>query len=122
MGKEMCDITVGHQDRVDLVKKEIDNQPFDEVVTIYKMLADKNRLKIAYSLLIEKELCVCDLAAIIEASTATTSHHLRQLYKAGIAHYRRDGKQVYYSLIDNHIKEIIISAFTHMKECSSDAS
>lgn len=122
MEKDVCDVTIVHQDRVSRVQKEMKIQPVNEVATIYKMLADKNRLKIAYSLLIEKELCVCDLSAIIGASTATTSHHLRQLYKAGIASSRRDGKLVYYFLIDNHIKELVQSAFTHMKECATDVS
>jgi DNA-binding transcriptional ArsR family regulator len=116
LAKNICDVTCIHEDRVKRIKQELSQQPFPEVSTLYKLLADKNRLQIAYALLIEDELCVCDIAAIIDATTATTSHHLRQLYKAGIATFRKEGKLVYYSLADEHIQQLIQQAFRHMKE------
>ena len=116
MAKDICEITCIHRDKVQRVKQQLSGQPVSEVSTLYKLLADKNRLQIAYALLMENELCVCDIAAIIEATTATTSHHLRQLYKAGITNFRKDGKLVYYSLADEHIHQIIKQAFHHMKE------
>ncbi|MBP1950674.1 ArsR/SmtB family transcription factor [Virgibacillus litoralis] len=121
MPKDICEVTCIHEDKVERVKQQIDQQPFEKVTTIYKLLADKNRLQIAYALLIEEELCVCDIANIIGATTATTSHHVRQLNKAGIASFRKDGKLVYYSLYDSHIKQLISQAFSHMKEDSYHA-
>ncbi|MEC5424677.1 metalloregulator ArsR/SmtB family transcription factor [Virgibacillus sp. C22-A2] len=122
MPKDICEVTCVHIDKVKRVKQLMVNEPIAEVSTIYKLLADPNRLQIAYALLIEEELCVCDIAAILEATTATTSHHLRKLYKAGIAAYRKEGKLVYYSLYDSHIKELIQQAFVHMKEHSTHVS
>src|SRR5690625_4998270 len=116
LAKYIYNETYIHEDRVKSIKQELSQQPLPEVSTLYKLLADKNRLQIAYALLIEDELCVCDIAAIIDATTATTSHHLRQLYKAGIATFRKEGKLVYYSLADEHIHQIIKQAFHHMKE------
>ncbi|WP_226376939.1 ArsR/SmtB family transcription factor [Oceanobacillus halotolerans] len=116
MKDAICEVTCIHQDKVDRVKQELKQQPILEVGKIYKLLADPNRLQIAYALLLEEELCVCDLANIIEASNATTSHHLRQLYKAGIATYRKEGKLAYYQLVNQHIKQLISQAFYHMKE------
>ncbi|MFD1038337.1 ArsR/SmtB family transcription factor [Virgibacillus byunsanensis] len=116
MAKDMCEVTCIHEDRVSRVKEQIIDQPFSAVATMYKLLADQNRLQIAYALLLEEELCVCDIANIIGATTATTSHHLRQLHKTGIATYRKEGKLVYYSLVDHHIKQLIQQAFSHMKE------
>ncbi len=116
MAKDICEVTCINEDKVKSVKRELSGQPVSEVSTLYKLLADKNRLQIAYALLIEDELCVCDIAAIIDATTATTSHHLRQLYKAGIATFRKEGKLVYYSLADEHIQQLIQQAFRHMKE------
>lgn len=116
MAKDTCEVTCINEDKVKRVKRELSQQPLSEVRTLYKMLADKNRQQIAYALLAEDELCVCDIAAIIEATTATASHHLRQLYKAGVATFRKEGKLVYYSLADHHIRQLIQMGFRHMKE------
>ena len=69
------------------------------------------RVKIAYVLSLEGELCVCDVANIIESSTATASHHLRLLKNLGIAKYRKEGKVVYYSLDDEHVKTACRKSF-----------
>ncbi|WP_336867358.1 metalloregulator ArsR/SmtB family transcription factor, partial [Peribacillus frigoritolerans] len=74
------------------------------VAKIFKALSDDTRIKIAYSLSLEDELCVCDVANIVGATTATTSHHLRLLKNLGLANYRKEGKLVYYSLDDEHVK------------------
>lgn len=118
MPNDICEVTCIHEDKVNRVKQQIEIQPLEDVMKVYKLLADKNRLQIAYALYIEEELCVCDLANIIGATTATTSHHLRQLHKSGIATFRKDGKLVYYSLTDHQMKQLISHAFSHMKEPS----
>ena len=64
---------------------------------------------------LEGELCVCDVANIIESSTATASHHLRLLKNLGIAKYRKEGKLVYYSLDDEHVKQLVEKAFLHQR-------
>ncbi|MGM0899655.1 MAG: ArsR/SmtB family transcription factor [Bacillota bacterium] len=91
----------------------------NEVAKIFKALSDETRIKIAYALSVEEELCVCDVAQIVEATTATTSHHLRLLKKLGLAKYRKEGKLVYYSLDDSHVKQLVLMAFEHQKELST---
>lgn len=65
---------------------------------VFKALADATRLKVAFALLTD-ELCVCEVAALLDTSVQNTSHHLRWLKRAGLATYRKDGKLVYYRLL-----------------------
>lgn len=113
---DVCEITCVDNEKVSRVRTNLQNQNSKEVAKIFKALSDETRMKIAYSLSIEEELCVCDVANIVGASVATASHHLRQLRGLGIAKYRKDGKLVYYSLDDDHVKQLIQLAFTHQKE------
>ncbi len=114
--KDVCEITCVDEEKVMNVKNILEEQKPMEVANIFKALSDETRIKIAYSLSIENELCVCDVANIIGSSTATASHHLRLLKNIGLAKYRKEGKLVYYSLDDNHVKELIQIAFAHQKE------
>lgn len=97
-------------------KNELLQQNPLEVAKIFKALSDDTRIKIAYALSLEDELCVCDVANIVGATTATTSHHLRLLENLGLAKYRKEGKLVYYSLDDDHVKQLIKVAFAYQKE------
>lgn len=81
-----------------------------------KAIADENRAKITYALCQEDELCVCDIANILGVTVANASHHLRTLYKQRIVNYRKEGKLSFYSLNDEHIKQIMMIALTHKKE------
>ncbi|SHG32737.1 ArsR/SmtB family transcription factor [Ornithinibacillus halophilus] len=115
MAKDICEVTCIHTDKVDQVKKQLGKLPILKISALYKLLADPNRLQIAYALTLEDELCVCDIANIIGATTATTSHHLRQLHKAEIATYRKEGKLVYYSLSDSTTKLQILNTIRQLK-------
>lgn len=81
-----------------------------------KAIADENRAKIVYALCQEEELCVCDLANIIGATVATTSHHLRTLHKQGVVRFRKEGKLAFYTLDAQHIKQIMMFALEHQEE------
>ena len=83
---------------------------------IFKALADDTRAKIIHILSLEEELCVCDIAAIIGSSIANTSHHLRLLRNMGLAKYRKEGKLVFYSLDDDHVRHLIFAGVEHAKE------
>lgn len=83
---------------------------------MFKVLADETRMKIAYALCQEDEMCVCDVANIIGSSLATASHHLRTLKQLGLAKYRKEGKLVFYSLEDEHVRELVQIASAHSKE------
>ena len=90
------------------------------IVQIFNALADDKRLKIAYSLTLEEEMCVCDVAAVINSSDATASHHLRYLRDHSLAKSKRKGRMVYYSLADNHIHQLVKIAYDHEKEADDN--
>ncbi|MBY6273945.1 MAG: transcriptional regulator [Bacillaceae bacterium] len=114
--KDTCEIYCYDEEKVNRIQGELQKEDISSVVLLFKALADENRAKIAYSLCQDEELCVCDIANIIGASVATTSHHLRTLYKQGIVKYRKEGKLAFYSLDDDHIKQLIMIALAHDKE------
>ena len=100
-------------DRVDFLKgKMLEVSGLSE---LFQVLADETRTKIIYLLSLQ-ELCVCDLADLLELSMPAVSHHLRLLKAMRLVKYRRDGKQVYYSLDDGHIVELIRQAQEHYAE------
>ena len=82
---------------------------------LFKVLADETRTQILH-LLSGRELCVCDLALILEMTPPAVSHHLRLLKMMHLVRYRRAGKSVYYSLDDNHVLELISVASDHYRE------
>jgi ArsR family transcriptional regulator, lead/cadmium/zinc/bismuth-responsive transcriptional repressor len=113
---DLCEINCVDEEKVSYLKMEVFNQNTLEVSKIFKALSDDTRIKIAYALSIERELCVCDVANIVGSTTATASHHLRLLRNLGLAKYRKEGKLVYYSLDDEHVRQLIKIAFEHQEE------
>lgn len=112
--RDICDVTKVNEKIVGEVKQQLPD--LTKVVTLFKALADETRLKIAYALTIEEELCVCDVSEIIGSSVATASHHLRLLRDLSLAKSRRKGKLVYYSLADHHVNELVKIAYEHSVE------
>lgn len=98
MSDYQCDIVCHNEKQVDRVKRHLDTLPMMDVTTVLKALADVNRAKIISALCVEEELCVCDIACILDISIANTSSHLRKLHKQGLVKSRREGKMVYYGL------------------------
>lgn len=114
INSETCEIYCYDEEKVNRLKPQIDE--VSGVELLFKALSDRTRLKIAYALTLEDELCVCDVANIIGATIATVSHHLRMLRNMGLAKYRKDGKLVFYSLADEHVHQLVSIALTHAKE------
>lgn len=112
--KETCEVTKVHEEVVERVREKMPD--LSEVVKFLKALSDETRLKIAYALTIEEKLCVCDVAAIIGSSVATASHHLRYLRDHHLAKSEREGKMMYYSLADEHVHQIVQTAYEHVNE------
>ena len=79
------------------------------------MFADATRIKILW-ILLESEMCVCDLAEILGMTQSAISHQLRVLKQMKLVKNRREGKTVYYSLADGHIQTIIIQGMEHIAE------
>ena len=111
MIKEICEVTVVHEEVVERVQEMLPN--LSGMVQIFKALADETRLNIAYSLTLEEEMCVCDVAAVIGSSIATASHHLRYLREHSLAKSRRKGRMIYYSLADDHVHQLVKVAHDH---------
>lgn len=88
---------------------------FYEMSELFKIFGDATRLKILF-LLFEKEICVCDIAEILKMQQSAVSHQLRVLKQANLVKYRRDGKTIFYSLSDNHVKTIFAQAKEHIEE------
>ncbi|OIK16367.1 transcriptional regulator [Bacillus sp. MUM 116] len=120
--QDVCEITCVDSEKTTHVKQHLQNRNIVQVTKIFKALADETRMRIAYALTLEDELCVCDVAYIAGATTATASHHLRHLKGLGLAKYRKEGKLVYYSLDDDHVKQLIHIAFAHQEEVAGRIS
>lgn len=104
------------EEQLENLNKSIQEVPIQSVSQLFKVLSDETRVKIAHALTIEEELCVCDIAELVEASVASASHHLRTLKKHGLAKTRQEGKHIYYSLDDHHVHELIKMAVEHTEE------
>lgn len=93
--------------------------PKDELIydlaEFFKVFADSTRMKIIYALM-EKELCVCDIAKIVGTTQSAISHQLRVLKQSKLVKFRKEGKEVYYSLDDDHIIEIAKKGREHIEE------
>ncbi|MFE8698924.1 ArsR/SmtB family transcription factor [Cytobacillus sp. FJAT-53684] len=111
---DTCETFCFDEEKVNRVKRRVDE--VSGVELLFKALADATRIKIAFALTIEEELCVCDVANIIGSSTATASHHLRLLRDMGLAKHRKEGKLVFYSLADEHVHQLVSIASIHSKE------
>lgn len=113
---EICNCNVIHKDAVEKVRNIM---PQDEKLNIladfFKVFGDPTRLKIL-SALFEEELCVCDISALLNMTQSAVSHQLRLLKKSHIVKFRREGKVVYYSLDDGHIKSIVDQGIMHISE------
>ena len=113
---EKCEVTLIHEDNV---KKAINELPDDELIAdlsdMFKIFGDQTRVKILMALE-SGELCVCDIAAVMDMSQSAISHQLRVLKQSNIVKTRREGKVVYYSISDDHVKEIFDIAIVHVQE------
>lgn len=98
----------------DLVSRLRDSMPRDERIEeariVFAALADRTRLKVMHALSSGEELCVCDVAHVLQMSVSATSHHLRKLRDLKILKYRSDGKMAYYSLRDRFAAELVQQA------------
>ncbi len=105
-----------HEEIVERVKA---NQPEDEYLydlsELFKIFGDSTRIKILYSLF-DTELCVSDMATILNLSQSSVSHQLRILKDAKLVKFRRDGKAIFYSLDDEHVRMILSLGMEHVEE------
>jgi len=113
---EICDEPVVHDDVVAKAKTALlaDNLIY-AMSDFYKVLGDPTRIKIL-QILFESEMCVCDLASVMNMNQPAISQQLRTLKGANLVKYRKEGKNVIYSISDDHVKQIFDQCLTHIKE------
>lgn len=97
------------------INKTPDNTTFSNLADVFKIFGDVTRLKILYALF-DSELCVCDIANELNMSQSAISHQLRTLKTAKLVKNRKEGKIVYYSLDDEHVKHIFDQGLIHVTE------
>ncbi|WDU82543.1 ArsR/SmtB family transcription factor [Caloramator sp. Dgby_cultured_2] len=113
---ERCSCTVVHEDVVEKVKNLMPQEErLYDVAELFKVLGDTTRIKIICALF-ESEMCVCDIAALLNMSQSAVSHQLRVLKAARLVKFRKEGKVVYYSLDDEHVKMIFDLGLSHVSE------
>lgn len=113
---DRCDCTVIHMDIVNQVKEKMPpEEELYELAESFKVFGDTTRIRILCALF-EAEMCVCDIAYLLNMSLSSISHQLRLLKQSRLVKSRRDGKTVYYSLDDDHIKMIFDQGLIHARE------
>jgi ArsR family transcriptional regulator len=113
---ETCSCTVIYEDVVNRVRETLINDDYVlNLVDFFKVFGDATRIKIINALF-SSEMCVCDIAALLGMTQSAISHQLGILKQARLIKSRKDGKVVYYSLDDEHIKEIFDKGLAHVKE------
>ncbi len=113
---ELCAVNEIHQEMLNIVRSKMpqDEKLFD-LAELFKVFGDSTRMKILF-VLFEAEVCTCDLAAALNMTSSAISHQLNTLRRTKLVKTRRDGKSVFYSLADDHVRTIIKQGMDHIEE------
>ena len=113
---ECCDFIHAHEELVEKVRQEMpDEDLLYDLAELFRIFGDSTRIRILY-VLFEAEMCVCDIAALLGMTQSAISHQLRALKNARLVKARREGKTIFYSLADDHVKTIIDQGLEHVLE------
>lgn len=113
---QQCSCEVIHEEVVAQVRSQMPNkETFARLADFYKMFSDSTRIQILQALEYS-EMCVCDLAVLLGMTKSAISHQLKSLRLSNLVKYRKEGKVVYYSLADDHVKTILDQGFIHVHE------
>lgn len=113
---ERCDCDVIHEGVVAAVKERMpEEETLYDLAELFKIFGDSTRIKILWALE-EAEMCVCDIAYLLNLTQSAVSHQLRILKQSNLVKSRREGKIVYYSLSDEHVKQIFEQGLSHINE------
>ncbi|HAP2020308.1 helix-turn-helix transcriptional regulator [Staphylococcus arlettae] len=105
---KICDVICVHEGKVDNAMSFLQEAKPQHLIDTLLKISDENKLKIILALIKEQELCVCDLSITLGLSIATTSHHLRTLYKRGVLNFYKEGKMAYYYIKDIEMKSLLM--------------
>ena len=113
---DCCDFLCAHQQIIDKVQAHMPSEDvLYDLTELFRIFGDSTRVRILY-VLFESEMCVCDIAALLGLTQSAISHQLRALKGARLVSSRREGKTVFYSLADDHVKTIIDQGLEHVSE------
>ena len=113
---QKCQFICMHEDNIKIVKESIPNdETLYDLAELFKIFGDSTRIKILYALF-EAELCVCDISQLLNVSQTAVSHQLRILKTNKLVKCRKEGKNVFYSLADDHVCSIINQGLEHINE------
>ena len=113
---ERCEYMHVHEDIISQVNQNMpDEEILYDLAELFKIFGDSTRIKILY-VLFESEMCVCDIAQLLGMSQSAISHQLRSLKQSKLVKYRREGKTVFYSLSDAHVRTILDQGMEHISE------
>jgi len=113
---EKCDCNMIHEEVVQSVREKMPKEEtLYDLAELFKVFGDSTRIKILWAL-DASEMCVCDIAALLNMTHSAISHQLRVLKQSRLVRSRRDGRTVFYSLDDEHIRQIIDQGLTHINE------
>jgi ArsR family transcriptional regulator len=112
----VCDCDVIHADIVEAAKKSMpEDEKLYDLADFFKIFGDSTRVKILWAL-DKQEMCVCDLAVLLNMTKSAISHQLKTLRQEKLVKYRRDGKNAFYSLKDEHVKNLLEIGLEHIEE------
>ncbi|BBB92127.1 MAG TPA: metalloregulator ArsR/SmtB family transcription factor [Methylomusa anaerophila] len=118
MREEECDVCeqlCEHPQNICLAKAEmLSDEQAQQLAEVFRILGDHTRVKILHALS-RRELCVCDIAAVVQMGQSAVSHHLRLLRSLRLVKYRREGKMVWYSLDDDHVSLLLSQGIEHIE-------
>lgn len=113
---EQCEFIHVHEEIVKKVEKVMPHEDqLMDLAEFFKVFGDSTRIKILY-VLSQSEMCVCDIATLLQMGQSAISHQLRMLKQMRLVKFRRDGKTVFYSLADSHIETILAQGLEHVDE------
>ena len=113
---ECCDTVEVHEDLLKIVEEKMPpEEELYDLAELYKVFGDSTRIRILF-VLFEAEVCVCDLAAALNMTQSAISHQLKVLRDNNLVKFQKKGKHAYYSLADDHVKEILDVALEHINE------
>lgn len=113
---ECCESSEVHEELLHIVQEQMppEEQLYD-LAELFKMFGDSTRIRILF-VLFEAEVCVCDLAAALNMTVSAVSHQLKLLKQSKLIKSRREGRSVFYSLADDHVRTIVSQGMEHITE------
>ncbi len=111
-----CSLLHAHPDVVSVLRTEVPGEEtLMALADLFRIFGDSTRIKILYALL-DRELCVCDIASLLSMTVSAISHQLRVLKAAKLVRFRRSGKTVFYTLADGHVRAVLAQGMEHVTE------